>query len=421
MPTQLLVASSTQLALCGFSVMLSLSACRSANATTDRPEESSLASSANAAPSSENPESLAKPQDSSNEVYWPMCCSYAAIECNMLEPIPSDLSKCGAGIEADPELVRFAVIGDFGDASFPCEAKTAAMIKGWESSSPLDFIMTLGDNNYNNGAERTFAANVTQFFGDYVSSERFYPTLGNHDWRTRCKKEEYPPNGIPCPYVEHFSYLAPLGPEGADTRYYTTNIKGIVDLYGLDSNPQELHGTCCNSTQANWFSNALLKSKAPFRLAYFHHSPYTTAQVDSPGSWMRWPFNEWGVSAVLSGHEHAYERLDVDGIPYFVNGLGGSPWIYNQDQCPRDKHSNAMFTDTIAAMYVVANSKEMEFCAYRVDQADPVDVYRIKGSSPPTAAPAKCVPSPVDKDYCANEPATVHYPTVTCEANSSVD
>jgi hypothetical protein len=38
---------------------------------------------------------------------------------------------------------------------------------------------------------------------------------------------------------------------------------------------------------------------------------------------MRWPFADWGADVVLSGHEHSYERLDVSGAPYFVNGLGG--------------------------------------------------------------------------------------------------
>jgi hypothetical protein len=39
---------------------------------------------------------------------------------------------------------------------------------------------------------------------------------------------------------------------------------------------------------------------------------------------MRWPFAEWGADAVLSGHSHTYERIERDGIVYFVNGLGGA-------------------------------------------------------------------------------------------------
>lgn len=38
---------------------------------------------------------------------------------------------------------------------------------------------------------------------------------------------------------------------------------------------------------------------------------------------MRWPFKEWGATAVMSGHAHVYERLEVDNLTYFVNGIGG--------------------------------------------------------------------------------------------------
>jgi len=37
---------------------------------------------------------------------------------------------------------------------------------------------------------------------------------------------------------------------------------------------------------------------------------------------MRWPFRRWGADAVLSGHDHDYERIMRDGFPYFVNGAG---------------------------------------------------------------------------------------------------
>lgn len=40
---------------------------------------------------------------------------------------------------------------------------------------------------------------------------------------------------------------------------------------------------------------------------------------------MQWPFEAWGAHAVLSGHDHSYERLHAPnangGFPFFVNGL----------------------------------------------------------------------------------------------------
>jgi hypothetical protein len=38
---------------------------------------------------------------------------------------------------------------------------------------------------------------------------------------------------------------------------------------------------------------------------------------------MQWPFDEWGADVVLAGHDHLYERLEVDGVLYLTSGLGG--------------------------------------------------------------------------------------------------
>jgi hypothetical protein len=38
---------------------------------------------------------------------------------------------------------------------------------------------------------------------------------------------------------------------------------------------------------------------------------------------MQWPFQAWGAHAVITGHDHTYERIVQNGFPYFVNGLGG--------------------------------------------------------------------------------------------------
>ena len=59
---------------------------------------------------------------------------------------------------------------------------------------------------------------------------------------------------------------------------------------------------------------------------------------------VQWPYAAWGADAVIAGHDHMYERLQENGIPYFVNGAGGKdlypfkPWPvsgsvvrYNQD------------------------------------------------------------------------------------------
>lgn len=42
-------------------------------------------------------------------------------------------------------------------------------------------------------------------------------------------------------------------------------------------------------------------------------------------------FVEYGVDLVLCGHQHSYERFEVDGIPYVVDG-GGGAGLYNPNE-----------------------------------------------------------------------------------------
>ena len=60
----------------------------------------------------------------------------------------------------------------------------------------VDAIVTVGDNNYPDGAAATIDANIGQYYHAYIAPyqgtygagaemNRFFPALGNHDWRTR--------------------------------------------------------------------------------------------------------------------------------------------------------------------------------------------------------------------------------------------
>jgi hypothetical protein len=46
---------------------------------------------------------------------------------------------------------------------------------------------------------------------------------------------------------------------------------------------------------------------------------------------MQWPFEAWGASLVLNGHDHDYERIQRDDnkdgkkLNYIVDGMGGEP------------------------------------------------------------------------------------------------
>ncbi len=229
-----------------------------------------------------------------------------------------------------PQTLRFAVIGDYGSGK-QAEADVATLIKSWEP----DLVITTGDNNYPVGGADTIDENIGQFFSELISpyvgsygdggvENRFFPSLGNHDWDSYGGQ----------PYLDYFTLPG-------NERYYEFT-RGPVHFYALDSDSREPDGVGKSSQQATWLQDRLAGSTSAWDIVYFHHAPYSSG-THGDVDWMQWPFAEWGADAVLSGHDHTYERILRDGIVYFVNGLGGmgkysffgvvegSQFRYNQD------------------------------------------------------------------------------------------
>ena len=221
-------------------------------------------------------------------------------------PITASPADCGEG-------TRVAVIGDYGEAGQP-EADVAALIDQWG----VDVIVTAGDNNYPDGAAGTIDVNIGQYFHAYIApyqgaygagvsapENRFYPALGNHDWHAPGAQ----------PYLDYF--MLP-----GNERYYTVR-RGPIEFFILDSHRSEPDGYSADSAQARWLQQRLAASDAPWKIVVLHYAPYSSSARHGSDRMVQWPYAAWGANAVIAGHDHLYERLQQDGIPYFVNGAGG--------------------------------------------------------------------------------------------------
>ena len=229
-------------------------------------------------------------------------------------PEPADVPELR--VAKPGPTVRMAVIGDYGVAGDD-EAAVAKLVTGW---SP-ELVITVGDNNYDHGQASTIDENVGQYYHAFISpylgnlgqgadENRFFPTLGNHDWRAPGAR----------PYLEYFTLPG-------NERYYEL-VWGPLHLFALDSDPHEPDGNYDDSWQATWLRERLAASTSPWQIVYMHHPPYSSGDHGS-SEFMQWPFADWGVDVVLAGHDHHYERIERDGIVYFVNGLGGNPDRYD--------------------------------------------------------------------------------------------
>jgi len=292
----------------------------------------------------------------------------------LLSTLLSD--SCEKAVLIDPEGIEtniaadsivFAQIGDFG-ASGSAEAQVASLVKSWNP----DFIITTGDDNYNEGKYSTLIENISQYYGDYIYNydappefrcngkafeegiNRFFPTPGNHDAANK--------DGL----IPYYNYFTLPGKES----YYKFSW-GPVAFFSLNTVEGDL------AEQKVWLEQQLAVSLSPFRIVFFHHSPYS---VSAHGSFegTQWDYYALGVDLLLTGHDHVYERIErkkEEGTHYIVNGLGGrSIYGCNPSALSSDLFSVFCYSGDYGAVKAIATKEKLIVEFYAVSSpGQPVD------------------------------------------------
>jgi tartrate-resistant acid phosphatase type 5 len=278
-----------------------------------------------------------------------------------------------AGIETNiaADSIVFAQIGDFG-YSGAAEKQVADLVKSWNP----DFIITTGDDNYNEGKFSTLIENIGRYYGDYIYNydapeefrcygkafeeeiNRFFPSPGNHDAANK--------DGL-IPYYNYFTL------PGNESYYKFT--WGPVAFFSLNTVEGDL------GEQKAWLEQQLAVSTSPFRIVFFHHSPYSeSAHGSFEGT--QWDYCAMGVDIIFTGHDHIYERIEKkeeEYVHYVVNGLGGRS-IYECGTHPlsSDLFSTFCFNGDYGAVKATVTKEKLIIEFYTVNSpAQPVDRIAI--------------------------------------------
>lgn len=322
--------------------------------------------------------------------------------------VSTQISAATPTVTLTPTPFVFAVIGDFGYDSAEADS-VSQLVLSWKP----EIIITTGDNNYPSGAEETIDDNIGQYFHSYIAPyegkygpggdiNRFFPVPGNHDWETP---------GLE-PYLEYFTLPG-------NERYYDFTW-GPVHFFALDSDSREPDGVNASSIQAQWFQQRLADSSTPWQIAYMHHAPYSSSYHGST-DWAKWPYASWGVDGVLAGHDHVYERLTVEGIPYFTVGLSGSPnryWFSNI--LPE---SVVRYREEHGAMRVTATATTLSFEFFTIE-GELIDSLTLThpsvGHPPPAETPASAQTEPAPNVVTFPDPAAYVWQPVGTGYNSPI-
>lgn len=220
------------------------------------------------------------------------------------------LAMAGApAATADPVIVA---AGDIACPSEPCDShrKTARLIGRIRPRA----VLTLGDNQYSDGALRDFRASYDPTWGRF--KRRTYPTPGNHEYNTTGADG----------YFDYFGARAHRGSNGM----YSVNI-GRWHLVSINSGRGVI-----SDRQLRWVGRNLRNDRHRCELAYWHHPRWSSGTVHGSDRDMHplWRvLYRHGVDVVLNGHDHSYERFKLmnpagrwaprAGIREFVVGTGG--------------------------------------------------------------------------------------------------
>jgi Calcineurin-like phosphoesterase len=197
--------------------------------------------------------------------------------------------------------LKFAVLGDFGTGDRTQYQLAEQMAKTLQTFK-YEIVVLVGDNLYGSERPQDFKRKFEDPYKPLLDAGvKFYASLGNHDSREQRFYKLFNMEG-----KVFYSFKAP---------------KQDVRFFALDS-------TYPVPEQMQWVANELKNSKETWKIPFFHHPLYSSG--DRHGSDLRLReilepiFLSEGVSLVLNGHDHFYERMKLQkGIQYFVVGSGG--------------------------------------------------------------------------------------------------
>jgi hypothetical protein len=206
------------------------------------------------------------------------------------------LISAGAA-SAQSDVFRCAVIGDTGTGGANQYAVSKLLA---EQRKALGFgaVIMLGDNLYGGQGPRDFRNKFELPYAPLLEAGvKFYAVLGNHD----------------SPAQQSYK---PFHMDGHS--YYTFQPHKNVRFFGLDSNRLD-------AGQLAWLEKELSDSKSEWKIVFFHHPIYSSGARHGSNLELRRSleplFIKYGVTLVLAGHDHFYERIKPQhGITYFVVG-----------------------------------------------------------------------------------------------------
>lgn len=266
------------------------------------------------------------------------------------------------------DSVKFLAVGDTGRGT-RAQYELGSMMAEYHDKFRYDTIILTGDNMYYSQKPADYVKKFELPYKALLERDvKFYASLGNHDEANQVNYQNFNMNG----------------------REYYRFERGDVSFYALNT-------TYLDRKQLDWFISELTKDTSKWKIAFFHHPPYSSAGRHGSDKKIREAlhpiFVRYGIDVVFTGHDHTYERIKpVDGIQYFVTGAGGE--VRKGDLKDRSTMTAVGFDTDLSFMIVEVFGDELHFQSISRTGATVDSGVVPNRVGPQEPKPASSVPAP---------------------------
>ncbi|XVF02986.1 hypothetical protein REPUB_Repub04eG0221600 [Reevesia pubescens] len=264
-------------------------------------------------------------------------CFLAVMFCAFVVPSFAELQRFEHPIKSDGSI-SFLVVGDWGRKGLYNQSKVAFQMGRIGEKLDIDFVISAGDNFYDNGLtglyDPAFRESFTKIYTAKSLQKQWYSVLGNHDYRG-----------------DVLAQLSPLT-RSIDKRWICLRSfilkTEIVEIFFIDTTPFVDNYFIEPDHNYDWrgveprrtylanllkdLESALKKSTAKWKIVVGHHAIRSVGHHGNTPELIKFVLpilKANNVDLYINGHDHCLEHiasLDDSSIQYLTSGGGSKAW-----------------------------------------------------------------------------------------------
>ncbi|CAN6290088.1 unnamed protein product [Urochloa humidicola] len=293
-----------------------------------------------------------------------LCCDTAA----------AALPRLGHPAKSDGSL-SLLVVGDWGRKGTYNQSRVAEQMGRVGEKLDIDFVISTGDNFYDNGLkgvhDQAFEESFTDIYTAQSLQKPWYLVLGNHDYRGNALAQLSP-------------VLRKIDNRFICARSFIVNAEH-VDFFFVDTTPfQRKYWTHPGKHHYDWrgvaprgkyianlledLDEAMKKSTATWKIVVGHHTMRSVSDHGDTKELLELllpVLKENGADFYINGHDHCLEHISSRDSPiqYFTSGGGSKAW---RGVFQPNKDKLRFFYDGQGFMSLQLNQELAQFIFYDV-------------------------------------------------------